>query len=203
MPKQKSPKKSKILRKTSKKSHKTRKSDAQKKIALRLIILGVTLVTVPLLYYSNQTIQLTFLTPNVKAVTETSSLPSPSEISIPAVNLQLPVRGTKITNGVWEIAEGGVSYLSTSARPGQKGGIILYAHNTPERFGPLIILTPGKTIILRTEGGKNHIYTIEKTLEVYPHQMEVFEQKDERLVMYTCSGFADLKRFIVIAKPSE
>lgn len=203
MPKQKKPKKVQKKSPIKKRSPKNKKSQSGKrKIALSLMLFGIVFVLIPILYHFNQTIQLSLFTPTAKAVVKTNNS-TPLEISIPAINLNLPVKQTAISNNTWEIAEDGVSHLITSAKPGSRGPIIMYTHNTPERFGPILTLTSGKSIILKTADAKYHIYTIEKTLEVYPNQMDVFEQKNETLILYTCSGFADLKRFIVIAKPSS
>jgi LPXTG-site transpeptidase (sortase) family protein len=197
-PLQKTPAKFIPQKKSSVKSKKVNKSgvDQLRRFSLFLILFGILSV----LFYFNQTIQLAFFTPKFQAAAQTNSS-TPVEISIPAVNLKLNTKNTSIKNGVWEIAEKSASYLSTSAKPGQKSPIIIYAHNTEQLFGPILSLSPGATIILRTSDGKNHLYKINKTLEVYPSQMEVFDQKEEVLILYTCSGFADLKRFIVIAKP--
>jgi LPXTG-site transpeptidase (sortase) family protein len=183
-----------------KKFHKTG-VDQVKKLSLYLILFGFISIILPVLFYLNQTIQLAFFTPKFQAAAQSNSS-TPVEISIPAINLKLNIKNTSIRNGVWEIAENSASYLSTSAKPGQKSPIIMYAHNTEQLFGPILSLSPGAIIMLRTSDGRNHLYKINETLEVYPNQIEVFDQKEETLILYTCSGFADLKRFIVIAKPS-
>ena len=44
-------------------------------------------------------------------------------------------------------------------------------------------------------------YEVVDIKEVYPNQTEVIEETDdETLTLYTCSGFADSKRLIVVAK---
>lgn len=205
--KTKRPKK-KIIKKIKKKSlpKKSRKKVEKKPDkrfsipAYLFITLGIIFTIIPLIFYFNQTIQLALFNPKTTEIKHIKRT-SPTEISIPSIKLTLKTRPTIISNNIWQIAEDGASYLSTSARPGEKGAIIMYGHNTPERFGPILDLTPGKTIILKTSDQKPHVYKIAKTLEVYPDKMDVFNQRDETLVIYTCAGFADLKRFIVIAKP--
>jgi len=166
-----------------------------------LLIVGLIFIIIPTLFYVNQTIQLTFFTPKVYVVEKIA--PTPISISIPSVKINLPIEETTITNGTWSISSIGASHLSTSGRPTEKGAIILYAHNTLDRFGPIRWLAKGKEIIIKTDDGKSHTYVISKTFDVYPDQLDVFDQKTETLILYTCTGFADLKRFIVIATPKS
>ncbi len=202
-----------LISKTPKKKTPTKKLSPKPKKQIRkksrflntayvFMALGIIFIIVPVIFYFNQTIQLSLFNPKVSSVAHTTNN-TPVAISIPAVNVDLKVKPTVISNYIWQIAPDGASYLSTSSRPGEKGAIILYGHNTPERFGPISALKPGETIILKTSDNKFHIYKISKTLTVYPDKMDVFNQKDETLVMYTCTGFADLKRFVVIAHPAS
>lgn len=179
-----------------KKIKKKRKPKISSKV---LILAGLFFLIIPVLFHINQTVQLMFFSPKVTAVQTIAS--PPISLAIPAVKMILPVEQTTITNGTWGISAKGVSHLSTSGRPTENGAIILYAHNTFDRFGPIRWLPVGKEIVLNTADGKSHFYVISKTFEVYPNQLEVFDQKTETLILYTCSGFADLKRFIVIATP--
>lgn len=165
-----------------------------------LLLVGFFLILVPSFFYMNEGVQLAFFTPKVVPIA--SIFPIPTRIQIPSVNMDLPVSETAIRNGVWDIAGDSISHLTISARPREKGAIILYGHNTNDRFGPIRWLTKGKSIELLSGDGKRHEYTIEKTVEVNANQVSVLlSQKGETLILYTCSGFADLKRFIVIAKP--
>jgi hypothetical protein len=205
MPKQKTPKKKIPLLKKSpiKKAPKPTKSfvSQTRKIALLLITLGMSFILIPALFYFNQAIQLSYFTPDTKAEIYDNRL-QPIEITSSAVGMSVKVMPTVIKKGVWEVSPDGASYLSTSAKPGGKGSIILYAHNTPDRFGPIFNLQPDMLITLKTIDNKAYSYSVKKIIEVYPQQMEVFDNKEEALVIYTCSGFADLKRYIVIAKPA-
>lgn len=165
-----------------------------------LFILGSLFLVTSVGWHVNQTIQLMFFTPKVTPVAKV--YPIPTEITIPKVEINLPIEETAINRGVWQISEKGASHLTISARPGEKGAIIMYSHNTNERFGPIRWLSIGDNIEIKTADGKNHVYKITQTMTVSPNKMDIFtQQKGETLIIYTCDGFADLQRFVLIAKP--
>ncbi len=167
-----------------------------------LILFGGLLVLIPSLFYVNQTIQLAYFTPKVPHITRT--LPPPTSISIAAISLELPIEEAGITNNAWGVSNQGASHLAISANPGEQGPIILYAHNTDDRFGPIRWLDTGKEILVTTADKKVHRYVVEKTAVVDPTQTKIFfSRHGETLYLYTCDGFADLKRFVVIALPTR
>ncbi len=206
--------KSRFLRKSVKKSKKSniikkrdsghaqndgKVSEMTKRTRL-LFVVGFLLLATSLLWHFNQTIQLAFFTPKVVAVAK--SHPIPTRIIIPKVNIDLPIEETAITNGSWQVSQTAISHLTASARPEEKGTIILYSHNTDDRFGPIRWLNKGEKIEIRTAGGKNHAYMVSQTLKVSPSQMDILTQnKGETLILYTCDGFADLQRFVILASP--
>jgi LPXTG-site transpeptidase (sortase) family protein len=161
---------------------------------------------IPLLFYINQTVQLMYNVPEVpkqqrKSLTQ-KSLPIPIHVNIPKVRIDLPVAETKITNDTWGIAENEASHLSVSARPGEAGPIILYAHNTNNRFGPIRWLHKGDKIEIITADKRIHTYIISESIKSSPDQLSIFfKRKSETLYLFTCDGFADLKRYIIIADP--
>ncbi len=167
-----------------------------------LFSLGILLILTPIFFYVNESVQLAFFTPKVVPTAVQKKFAIPVQITIPAVNITLPIEETAIQNNVWGIAQDGISHLAISAMPGENGPIILYGHNTNDRFGPIRWLQVGELIRLTTKDGKEHTYRIVKTMDVDPSRVSIlFSQKGETLFLYTCDGFADLERFIVIAKP--
>lgn len=133
---------------------------------------------------------------------KTTATDFPVNISIPGAHINLPVSKTTIVNGIWQIADNGASYLVTSAQPGHNGTIIIYGHNTLDRFANIPYMYRGEAIIVTTKDGKTHHYELRQTTVVSPDQTEILSsQQGETLIIYTCYGFADLQRFVVIAKP--
>lgn len=134
----------------------------------------------------------------VQHVTNTENLPV--ALNIPAINAKFSVKQTRIKNGQWEIYPFGVSHLATSGTPNSNRNIIMYAHNTSDRFGNIFNLRKGDRIEIITVKGAIFTYVVEQTFEVNPSDMYVLQDSDqEELTLYTCSGFADLKRYIVKA----
>jgi LPXTG-site transpeptidase (sortase) family protein len=163
-----------------------------------LFIFGILFLGISLLWHFNQTIQLAFFTPEVVPVKRTQAIPT--QLIIQKLHMNLPIEQTAIQNGVWQVSKD-VSHLTTSARPGEKGPIIMYGHNTTERLGPIRWLSKGDTIEVKTLD-KTHFYTIDQTMTVTPDRLDIFTKRaGETLIIYTCDGFADLQRFVIIAFP--
>lgn len=164
------------------------------------IILGFLFLSISLIWHLNQTIQLAFFTPHVTPLKNISALPT--QLIIQKIKMTLPIEETAINNGMWQVSQNGASHLTISARPGEKGPIILYGHNTIDRLGPIRWLSKGDTIEIKTADGKIHTYIIEQTMTIAPDKMDIFTQrKGETFILYTCDGFADLQRFVLIASP--
>lgn len=116
--------------------------------------------------------------------------------------LDIPISTQLLENGNWTISDTEASYLSQSAKPGEKGNIIIYGHNKRSIMGNIRALKGNELITLTTKSGSVHQYKVEKLIEVNPDQTEYLEPtQEETLTLYTCSGFLDSKRFIVQAKP--
>lgn len=165
-------------------------------------VLGSLFLVTSVGWHFNQTIQLMFFTPKVVPVQKIYAVPT--EIKIPKVAIDLPIEQTAINNGTWQVSEKGASHLTISARPGEKGTIIMYSHNTNERFGPIRWLSKGDSIQIKSADGKTHTYKVTETMTIAPNKMDVLTQKrGEALLLYTCDGFADLQRFVLIATPDK
>lgn len=165
-----------------------------------LLAVGFLLVIIPIFFYVNEGVQLAFFTPKVVPVVNTFAVPA--RITIVSVGMDLPIEETAIRNGAWDVATDAISHLTISARPGENGPIILYGHNTNDRFGPIRWLSKGQEVDIVSADGKMHRYIVFETLDVKPSEVGILtSQKGETLILYTCDGFADLQRFVVIAKP--
>lgn len=126
----------------------------------------------------------------------------PVSIRIPSVNMSLDVSEGAIIEGVWQISKAGASHLNVSANPGEGGNTVIYGHNKNSLFGPIRWLERGAEIELEDERGNKFNYIVSETLEVAPDKIDyVLPKGEETLTLYTCSGFFDSKRFIVVAKP--
>jgi len=196
-----------LLRKRIKKTRFAARRVSKKlsKLTLRtklLFLLGILFLGISLFWNLNQTIQLTFFTPKVIPVQKTQAIPT--ELIIPRIFVNLPIEETAINNGAWQVSQNGASHLTISARPGEQGTIIMYGHNSTERLGPIRWLLKGDIIEIKNADNKTYSYKISETIKVSPSKMDIFTNKNkEVLIIYTCDGFADLERFVIIAKPVD
>ncbi|MFH0943529.1 MAG: sortase [Candidatus Beckwithbacteria bacterium] len=127
-----------------------------------------------------------------------------ARIEINKIKLDLAVEPAVVNDGSWEISDSGVSHWASSANPGDKGNIVIYGHNKLNLFGPIRWLNVGDEIKLIDVNGIDHIYQIAETVTVKTNQIEYIQPKNEEvLTLYTCSGFFDKDRYLVISRPVQ
>jgi LPXTG-site transpeptidase (sortase) family protein len=125
----------------------------------------------------------------------------PKTIYIPKINKTLGISAGVVSDNRWTISETGVSYLSTTPVPGSAGNSVLYGHNKQDIFGKLVELQKDDVIYVVLGNGNFAKYSVVETKQVKPNQVEILNNtSDSRLTIYTCTGFLDSARFVVIAK---
>ncbi len=125
----------------------------------------------------------------------------PQTLKINSINLALTVTASEIKNNKWEASTKGVSHLKSSVLPGEKGNAILYGHNWPNLLGNLKNTRPGDkiTIIYNDNSQKN--FEVEYLTKVSSNETSILENsEDNRITLYTCTGFLDTQRLVVVAK---
>ena len=126
----------------------------------------------------------------------------PKRIIIPSRSIDLPVKPAKIVGETWELSDETASFGLGSALPGKAGNAVIFAHAKWKLFGPLRNIKKGEKIYVLT-GADWYLYEVKEIKTVLPNRVEVIKPtEDETLTLYTCSGFADTKRLIVVAKRS-
>jgi LPXTG-site transpeptidase (sortase) family protein len=124
----------------------------------------------------------------------------PREIIVPDLHIDLPIIPAKITNNTWQTTQDGASYLVTSPIPGDPGNSIIYAHNWASLFGSLVYAKPGQKVDIDYADGSSKTFTIEYTQVVSSDESSILAQsKDNRITLYTCTGWFDTKRFVAVA----
>jgi LPXTG-site transpeptidase (sortase) family protein len=124
----------------------------------------------------------------------------PTEVLILDVNIDLAIFPAQIHKGVWETTTKGASYLVTSPIPGQMGNSIIYAHNFTNLFGSLPKVKVGEKVLINYANFSEKTFTIKYIFQVTPQDTSILSPStDSRLTLYTCSGFLDSKRFVVVA----
>lgn len=171
------------------------------KIPLFLTLIGIVLIAVSVGLKIHNATNLSF-SKNIPSASISKGTTQPVQISILSLGINLSVSETVINKGTWEISPLGASHLINSAYPGGSGNIIIYAHNTRDRFGKLLNIKKDDLIFIKSVGGKVYVYKVSSITIVNPDQIGLLlPTKSEVLTIYTCTGFADLKRFVVQAKP--
>lgn len=126
---------------------------------------------------------------------------SPTQITIPSLDIKLPIAKAEISGNNWTLYDDKVSWLTTSKTPGF-GNVILYAHNRRHLFGPLKNIEVGEQIVIEQEG-KNITYLVSEKRKVLPENVEAILSDRDQLTLYTCDGSFDQRRLVVIALPQE
>ena len=125
----------------------------------------------------------------------------PQKVYIPKLARTLYVSDGKIVDNRWIISPNGVSYLTTSVVPGRVGNSVIYGHNTANILGGLWRVNTGDDIYVVMDNGQIYKYQVSERKEIDPSQVDILnESTDARLTIYTCSGFLDSARFVVISQ---
>ncbi|MBI2009895.1 MAG: sortase [Candidatus Chisholmbacteria bacterium] len=143
------------------------------------------------------------------SVAEVGSLPSelrieslPQTLLIPSQGIEVPIYPSQVRDGKWETTPKGVSYLVSTALPGNQGNSVIYGHNWANILGKLPDVETGQQVLLTWGDGRIERFEIVQTTEVTPDQTHILAPTDDvRLTIYTCSGFLDRKRFVIVAVP--
>lgn len=171
------------------------------KIGLWLIAVGFLLITFPIAYrgFPEETSEPIHIDSQLLRTAQSREVPI--RIIIPTVNVDLPVVEAPVVRGLWELSETTASHGIGSASPGEAGNTVIFAHARDELFGPIRELKNGDVVYVLTKDSW-HKYTVSETKLVNPKDVEVIAPTpDETLTLFTCSGFLDSKRLIVVAKP--
>ena len=78
----------------------------------------------------------------------------------------------------------------------------MYGHNWKSLLYDLPSVKPGQKLYVTMQNGSKQAFEVEYTATVEPSDTYVIDKTDDtRLTIYTCTGFLDSKRFVVVAKP--
>ena len=169
--------------------------------AISLIIFGASLIFYSALRQGYGWLTVNRVEPQSSQQISAQEAPKPAKIYIPKLERTLDVSDGFVENNRWIISKTGVSYLTTSGELGKKGNVVLYGHNTKDVLGSLWKVQVGDIVEITDSGGNIRKYEIFERKEVKPNAVEILNAADdERLTIYTCSGFLDTARFVVVAK---
>ncbi len=125
----------------------------------------------------------------------------PEQITISSI-IDIPITVGDYVDEKWTDSQTEAVYYAGSATPLAGGNTIIYAHNTSSLFGKLKQVTTGDVVALRLSDGTIRQYQVKSTNVVDPSQIEPLQpSQTEKLTLYTCSGFLDSQRLVVVAEP--
>lgn len=126
---------------------------------------------------------------------------NPTQLDIPDHQISLPIQPSAVVNGEWQVTTQGVSLL-TPQQLGQAGsGYVLFGHDWPVLLGRMRQAVIGQSVVLTYKDGHTDTYKITSVFNVSPNQVDVLSMaKPDTLLIYTCNGILDTKRFVVLAQ---
>lgn len=125
----------------------------------------------------------------------------PQQVIIPQAQINVKITESQIKDGYWEVSDTTANHGIGSAYPGEKGNSVIFAHVRDGLFLNLKNVALGDQIYVLTKN-KWYKYQVSEIKRVAPEEIAVVQPtKDERLTLFTCDGYQDEKRLIIVAKP--
>lgn len=176
-----------------------------RKIGIVLCVAGILFISIPKVLSLFSEPQIIGEEIPIKPDSSFEIVPSvqktPTRIIVPTLKIDLPITRSRLINGYWEVSKNTASFGDGSAPPGTNGNTVIFAHAKEGMFLPLKNITYGKDVYILTSDTWFH-YRVDEIREVNPTDVYVVKKTDdERLTLFTCDGFLDQKRLVVIAKP--
>lgn len=143
---------------------------------------------------------------NLRAAVQTmAELPVPTAGPESAQHLRIPKIGVDqsiVQGDGWEQLKKGIGQHAGSVNPGEKGNIILSAHNDiyGETFRYLDQLSPGDEVFIRTSR-REYTYVVDQIHYVDPNRVDLMSQTPESiLTLISCYPYRkDTQRIVVVA----
>ncbi|OGD89545.1 hypothetical protein A3F45_01440 [Candidatus Curtissbacteria bacterium RIFCSPHIGHO2_12_FULL_41_17] len=169
---------------------------------IRLFGLAVVLLTWGFLTFQS----ISIINQNIngsKNKVETVQKPSgrPQRLYIPKLSRIAAISEGQIVDSRFVVSETGVSFWPSSAIPPNIGNSVIYGHNRANILGGLPKVGRGDLLYVVLDNGQYVVYQISETKRVRPSQVEILNPSDDaRLTVYTCDGFKDRERFVIIGR---
>jgi sortase A len=135
---------------------------------------------------------------------------TPMPISAARVEINTPkvqVNGSIYGGDDWYALQKGVGHLAGSANPGERGNVVLTAHNDiyGEIFRDIQYLEPGDEVYLYDQMGRRYRYVVYDKQIVKPSDVWVLQRGNEPIVtLITCHPYrVDTRRMVVFARLQE
>ena len=122
----------------------------------------------------------------------------PVFLKISSININTQITSVKDS---WAYPDDKVVFLKNTPLPGNKGNSVIYGHNFKGLFGELNKVMVGDLVEITLSDGTKRSFKVTQKYTVTPDQTHILSQtKDTRLTLFTCAGFLDSKRLVVLGK---
>lgn len=160
-----------------------------------LLISGLVLISVFCIWRYHSSRILSFTTLEQEFFQNYDEGVIPVHIRAYPVGVDVEVKKAQIKDGVWTIYPKSAGYIRN------ENNLIIYGHNKDQLMGPIRYIKNDAQITLLGNDGEENKYAVIKTDTVEPDNLQYIQATNEdTLTIYTCIGFLDTKRFIVVAK---
>ncbi|MBP7842394.1 sortase [Candidatus Woesebacteria bacterium] len=124
----------------------------------------------------------------------------PSRFEISSLSIAVPVFPSIVVSGKWQVTSKGVSVINSTDISHDATGLIIYGHNWPSILGKLHKIEIGETIELFFNTQKKKYTVISKKIVAANDIQSVLVETPGALVVYTCTGFLDRQRLVIVAQ---
>ncbi|MCX7928207.1 MAG: sortase [Patescibacteria group bacterium] len=123
----------------------------------------------------------------------------PQKILIPDLKLNVNVQVSFVKSGYWEVFDDKAGWGVGSAYPGEIGNVVIFGHAKDNLFGNLKYIKKGDSVFVLTNKTWFE-YKVDDVLEVLPTDTKIIapSSEEKKLTLYTCSGYKDSKRLVVV-----
>jgi LPXTG-site transpeptidase (sortase) family protein len=128
----------------------------------------------------------------------------PTRLVLPNVNIDIPITPGSVLDGNWQLSAKSVSLLQIPLQGSNERGYVLYGHNWPVLLGNMRKVKVGEQLSLNYPDGESKEYAVTSVFRVDADQLSILDlAKPDTLVLYTCIGFLDSQRLVVLAQLAQ
>lgn len=173
---------------------------SQRFSGLLVIIGALIMIGSSIIYKANGQLPVTSSLPTIDQSTFNPAF-VPVQVTISSI-IDVPIVVGDYVDDTWTDSKTEAIYYAGSATPMAGGNTIIYAHNTANLFGKLKQVEVGDVVALRLSDGNIRQYQVKSVDVVDPSNVEPLQPSlTEKLTLYTCAGFLDSQRLVVVAEP--
>ncbi len=128
----------------------------------------------------------------------------PTHLKLTQESESIELVPSQIQNQTWETSQTGASILTNPSLLGLSDtSIVIYGHNWPRLLGKLHELKEGDVFYLKIQGSWQEMQIQSQSIVGKSDLGPLYAADTKSVIVYTCAGFLDSKRLVVLAKPTD